>query len=152
MRDTIEFHTGSKYKRVLTWVEVCAEFHDVGYKNGRICEMRTLPEVGHISQHRSSDIVYYVRWSDVTLLNQIVYSYIKHKINADSYFPLLGRANWRVCAHTSLRSCKLHRGILHKLQLRWVLVYVLNSTSRSLPKLRDLWDFEVSGLKCLWKE
>ena len=44
----------------------------------------------------------YVRWSDVTLLNQIVYSYIKHKINADSYFPLLGRANWRVGTHLSV--------------------------------------------------
>ena len=54
--------------------------------------MRTLPEVRRISQHRSSDIILL---DDLifTLINQISYSYIKHKINADSYFPLLGRAN-----------------------------------------------------------
>ena len=27
----------SKHKRVLTWVEVCVEFHDVVYRNGGIC-------------------------------------------------------------------------------------------------------------------
>ena len=64
------YHIFQNIKWVLTWVEVCVEFHDVVYRNGRICEMCTLPEVRHISQHRSSDIT--VRWSDFTLINQFL--------------------------------------------------------------------------------
>ena len=59
-----------KHKRALTWAEVCVEFHDVVYRNGGICEMCTIPEVWHTSQHRSSDIT--VRWSDFTLINQFL--------------------------------------------------------------------------------
>ena len=44
----------------------------------------------------------YVRQSDFTLIKQISYSYIKHKVNAASYFPLLGRVNWRVGTYPSV--------------------------------------------------
>ena len=87
----------------------------------------------------------YVRWSDFTLINQI--SYIKHKVNAASYFPLLGRVNWRV-------------GMYPSIPVNYIEEFYTNFNSGEYsfmfwipqPKLRDLWDFEVGGLKCLSKE
>ena len=87
----------------------------------------------------------YVRWSDFTLINHI--SYIKHKVNAASYFPLLGRVNWRV-------------GMYPSIPVNYIEEFYTNFNSGEYsfmfwipqPKLRDLWDFEVGGLKCLWKE